>query len=178
MNPKLILVLTVLLMPSFQASADEFSNAHFNAALGIFNLVGSGTDIQINYRGEQSHWQYGLRYVEGRDVFVMRFFENSPHYIDNLTGPVAYYLFRKESKSSLYIGFAWYQWRREEIPPTGPSFSGTSTNLYWGGGYMGHFASSGYFNIGILIAPQAKISTPYLEQSGILDGQLQIGIEF
>jgi len=43
---------------------------------------------------------------------------------------------------------------------------------------MGDFASFGYFNAGILIAPQAKMDTPYLEQSGHFDLQLQIGIEW
>lgn len=168
----------VLLSLSHFASADEV-----DVALGIFNLARQGGDIQLNYRVEQSHWQYSLRYMQYEDLFVDPYSGNEHSKTqDTLLGPGFNYLFRNESRHSAYIGISLLQWKRTETPilVPGPSMTAARWDPYFGGGYQGRFASHGYYNAGIFLAPTAKMKTQIAisstDQSGNFDIQLQIGV--
>lgn len=168
----------VLLASGRSVSADEFG-----AALGIFNLARQGADIQLNYRGEQSHWLYSLRHLQYEDLFVDPYSGNEHSKTrESLIGPGVSYLFRNESRHSAYIGISLLKWTRTETPilVAAPSMTASRWDPYFGGGYRGRFGSMGYYNAGIFLAPTAKMTTQTAisseEQSGNFDIQLQIGL--
>ena len=170
--------LIVLLTAGSAVSADEFS-----AALGIFNLARQGSDIQLNYRAEWSHWLYSLRYMQFEDLFIDPYsgHEHSKTW-NSLIGPGVNYLFSNESWHSAYIGISLLNWVRTETPilVPAPSMTASRWDPYFGGGYRGRFGSNGYYNTGIFIAPTAKMTTQTVisseEQSGNFDIQLQAGL--
>ena len=174
--------LIVLLAPYRVVSAAEF-----DVAVGIFVLADQGADIQMNFRAEQSHWLYSLRYMQYEDTFVDPYSGNEHSKTkDSLLGPGVSYLFRNEARHSAYIGISLLKWTRTETPVlvTGPpnmtAMTASSWDPYFGGGYRGRFASHGYYNAGIFLAPSAKMNTQTAisseEQSGNFDIQLQIGL--
>jgi hypothetical protein len=171
-----------LLSLCHSANADEV-----DVALGIFNLVRDGGDIQLSYRAENSYWQYFLRYMQFEDLFVDPYSGNEHSKTkDVLLGPGVNYLFHKESRHSAYVGISLLQWTRTETPilVTGPpnmtAMTASRWDPYFGGGYQGRFASHGYYNAGIFLAPTAKMRTQTAisseEQSGNFDIQLQVGL--
>lgn len=178
MDNRSLSLLALLLSLSHPAIADEFS-----VAAGAFNLAEDGADFQINYREAQSHWQYGLRYQRWSETFHDPYTGNvHSKTTDTLIGPVVYYLFQNESRHSAYVGASLLNWTRTETPlaVAGASASGSTTDFYFGGGYMGRFGEMGYYNAGIFISPTAEMKTQIAisetEDSGHFDIQLQVGL--
>jgi len=172
----------ILLPLCYSASADEV-----DVALGAINLASQGVDIQLNSRADNSHWQYSLRYMQYEDLFVDPYSGNAHSKTkDSLLGPGVNYLFRNESRHSAYIGISLLKWTRTETPilVTGPpnmtAMTASRWDPYFGGGFQGRFASHGYYNTGIFLAPTAKMSTRTAisseEQTGNFDIQLEIGL--
>lgn len=168
----------VLLSLSHAATADEFT-----LALGIFNLAENGADIRASFRPEQSHWQYGYRYVRWSDTFHDPFTGNAHSRTTNtMTGSVVNYLFKNESRHSAYAGVSVLKWSRTETPllVAAPSDTQSTTNLYFGGGYMGRIGKMWHYNAGMYLAPSAEMNTQTAisseEQSGSFDIQLQLGL--
>jgi hypothetical protein len=171
-------LLVILLSLNTSAFADEF-----NVALGVFNLASNGSDVQVSYRLDKSHWQYGYRYVRWTDTSSDPFTgRDLTKTTQTLQGPVVRYLFKNESRHSPYVGGSLLKWTQTETPIAlpGPSDTASTTDLYFGGGYMGRFGSVGYYNAGMFISPTAKMKTQTAisssEQSGNFDIQLQIGM--
>ena len=167
----------VMLAPCRAASAYEFG-----AALGVMNLVSHGADIQVNYRADQGRWLYSLRYVRFEDLFIDPFSGNEHSKTrDSLIGPGVSYLFRNESRQSAYVGASFLKWTRTETPIAlpGPSMTASRWDPYFGGGYVGRIGGSGYYNLGLFLAPTAKLVTQTAissnDQSGNLDIQIQLG---
>lgn len=168
----------VLLSLCNSAFADEFT-----VALGVFNLASGGSDFQASYRMGQSHWQYGFRYVGWTDTFHDPYTGNAhSKTTETLTGPIVNYLFKNESRHTPYVGVSLLKWSRTETPLIlpGPSDTASTTDLYFGGGYMGRFLAMGYYNAGMYLSPTAKMKTQTAisstEQSGNFDIQLQLGL--
>lgn len=160
------------------AYADDFS-----IALGIINLADEGADISLGYRMQQSHWQYGLRYLRWSDTFHDPYTGNAhSKTTDTLAGLTANYLFSNEARHSGYVGISLLKWTRTETPllVAAPSDTQSSIDPYFGGGYMGRIGSMGYYNAGMYLAPTAKMKTQTAisstDQSGNFDIQLQIGL--
>jgi len=177
MKIRFALLGSLILMNSLPACAEEV-----DLALGIFNLARRGADIQLNLRPDKSHWQYFLRYVQFEDLFVDPYSGNQHSKTWNsLFGPGINYLFQKGSRQSFYAGIALLEWTRTETPilVSSPSMTASRWDPYFGGGYQGRFGSSGYFNVGMFIAPTASLHTQTAisseDQSGNFDVQLQIG---
>lgn len=174
-----IFILSILSLPLIRpAAADEFS-----VVAGIYNLAEDGAEFQVNFREAQSHWQYGLRYQKWSETFHDPYTGNvHSKTSDTLMGPVVYYLFQNESRHSAYVGVSLLNWSRTETPlaVAGASASGSTTDLYFGGGYMGRFGEMGYYNAGMFIAPTAEMNTAIAisttEESGHFDIQLQLGL--
>jgi hypothetical protein len=168
----------LLLSSSLSANADEFT-----VSLGIFNLADDGLDISATYRQDLSHWQYGYRYVRGASTFHDPY-TGAAHSktADTLTGVTVNYLFRNESRHSAYAGVSLLRWTRTETPllVAAPSGASTTTDLYFGGGYMGKLGELLHYNAGMFLAPAANMNTSTAisseEQSGNFDIQLQLGL--
>ncbi|MBI4807817.1 MAG: hypothetical protein HY799_02545 [Nitrosomonadales bacterium] len=178
MKKPVISLLALLFSLSHSAIADEFT-----VAVGVFNFAEAGADIQASYRVDQSHWQYGYRYVSWTDTFHDPYTGNAhSKTTETLTGPVVNYLFRNESRHSAYVGVSLLNWTRTETPllVVAPSDTQSTTDLYFGGGYMGRFGSAGYYNAGMYLSPTAELKTQTAisssEQSGNFDIQLQVGL--
>lgn len=178
MNKRNIGLFALLLLLNLSAAADEFT-----VALGVFNLAENGADIQASYRPDQSHWQYGYRYVSWADTFHDPYTGNAhSRTTETLTGPLVNYLFMNESRHSPYVGVSLLKWTRTETPllVVAPSNAQSTTDFYFGGGYMGRFGSAGYYNAGMYLSPTAEMKTQTAisssEQSGNFDIQLQVGL--
>lgn len=150
--------------------ADEFT-----VALGVFNLASNGSDFQVSYRMDQSHWQYGYRYARWTDTSSDPFTgQDLTNTTQTLQGPVVNYLFKNESRHTPYVGVSLLNWSQTETPLAlpGPSDTASTTDLYFGG--------SGYYNAGIYLSPTAKMKTQTAisssDQSGNFDIQLQAGL--
>lgn len=178
MQNRIFSLLALSCLLSHPAVADEFT-----VAVGVFNFAEAGADIQASYRVDQSHWQYGYRYVSWADTFHDPYTGNAhSKTTETLTGPIVNYLFRNESRHSPYVGVSLLKWTRTETPllVVAPSSTQSTTDLYFGGGYMGRFGSAGYYNAGMYLSPTAEMKTQTAisssEQSGNFDIQLQVGL--
>jgi hypothetical protein len=168
------LCLTLALTAS-PALAGEFS-----AAVGVFTLAEKGLDLHLSYRPENSHWQYGLRYVRFTEGFDYGGAE-----LTNTTttkaGATVNYLFRPESRATWYLGVSLLKWTQtERSTRTGTSGKDSTTAPFFGGGYRGSIGNSAYYNLGLFLSP-AKLVTrtaDSAEESTGADVQLQLGIAF
>jgi len=172
----IVIPLLILLLSVTPAHADEF-----RMGLGIFNLVG-GPDLQMSFRPNQSHWQFGFRHnrwvEEFEDPFTGRgFTENTT----TMTGPIVCYLFNIEARKTYYLGVSMLQWSiTEKSLRTGESDTDSVTAPFYGGGYTGRLGNSTYFNLGaFLSSAELKVETSVsgTETTGA-DLQLQLGIVF
>ncbi len=178
MKNRNICLFVLLMSLILSANADEVT-----VAFGLFNLAENGADVRAGFRQEQSHWQYGYRYVRWTDTFYDPY-TGAAHSktTEILTGPIVNYLFKNESRHSAYVGVSLLKWSRTETPllVAAPSDTQSTTDLYFGGGYMGKIGEMGHYNAGMYLSPTAKMNTQTAisssDQSGSFDIQLQLGL--
>jgi len=165
-------------------AASPLQAGQFLMAMGALTLAEDGVDLQLGYRPDQSHWVYGYRYVRwtdtSRDPFFGRALTKST---TTMSGPSASYLFRPESRGSWYVGASILKVSRtERALLTGEEGRDSTTALFFGGGFMGSFGKSGFYNLGLLLSPGTKLvtrtSVSSEEETGLLDAQAQIGLSF
>lgn len=163
------------------ATATPAHAGDFNVALGIASLLG-GQDFQVNYRPEQSHWQFGYRYISWTDTFEDPFTgreltETSMTY----TGPIVSYLLDIDSSETYYLGASLFQWSStEKSLITSETDSESVIAPFFGGGYTSRMGESAYYNLGAFISGtrlKTETSVSSSETLG-LDLQLQVGIVF
>ena len=151
-------------------------------ALGVFTLDG-GTDLQLNFRTDQSHWMFGLRHLNYVEEFDDPF---TGHVMDKtdvtMTGPIVTYLIDIDSNATWYLGASILSWSKKlrEEGVGGQSDEGSTTAPFFGGGYMGKFGGAGYYNVGLFFSgAELTLETEYTfsEQTGI-DLQAQLGFMF
>lgn len=164
--------------------ASPVSAQEFRIGVGAFVFVEDGVDLQFSYRPQDSHWQYGYRYVS------YTYFRYSPfsdriltRSTETKTGPIVNYLFRPELNDSWYLGVTWLNWSRKETSLFTLETDNQSTgSLYFGGGYMSSLGKSFYWNTGIFLSPGAKLKTQTSvsseTSSGSVDIQIQLGYKF
>ncbi len=160
------------------------NTGEFKIGLGVFTLAESGMDLQVNYRPQQSRFQFGYKYTRWTEVFDDPFTgQGLDKTQQTKTGPILNYLFQPERDGSFYGGISLLKWTHTMVPlmvTSAPSTKET-TDFYFGGGYTSRIGSSFYYNVGLFISPTAKIqnqiSTGQENTIGV-DAQVQIGIAF
>ncbi len=176
--------LAALLLMSTSAHAEEYA-AEFEIGIGVFALAKNGSDLRVSFRLPQSPYRIGFRKVGWTDTFHDPFTGRALTNTHNsMNGPFVEYLFRPEENSSFYAGLALLNWSRTEeaLLVNTPAGSASTTNLYFGGGYLKRFASHGFFNLGMYLGPSAKLNTQTTvsseQSSGGFDTVVQIGLVF
>lgn len=177
---KLGLLYVLLLIPAFQANAQELQ-----VGVGVFALAKNGVDIQVAYRQPHSHYQFGYKHVQWTDVFHDPFTGRAlTETTQSLSGPLVNYLLHPESDGTYYFGISLLKWSRTEkaLLITTPPGSGATTDFYFGGGYTKHLGQFGYYNLGMYLSPTAKLYTQTAvsseDSSGGFDIQIQVGLAF
>lgn len=175
-----------VLIPALAAAlqASPLQAGQFMMGIGPFTFAEDGLDLQVSYRPDQSHWQYGYRYVRWTDTFEDPFTGRSlTKTTETITGPLVNYLFTPEARWTWYVGASVYRWSiKDKSLITGEIGSDSTIAPYFGGGFMGLMGKSFYYNAGILLSPTAKLSTSTSvsseENSGGFDIQIHLGITF
>jgi hypothetical protein len=149
-------------------------------AAGFFLLADDGIDFHASYRAEQSHWQWGLRFVRYTEEYG---FDGTAVSRTTTTkvGPTVSYLFRPDERGSWYLGASLLDWRqKEKSQRTGTVDEDSGVAPFFGGGYTGRLGAHGFYNLGLFLSP-AKRSTQTAdsaEEGTGADVQLQIGLAF
>ena len=179
MRTQFVKAVLILMMASSPLHA-----AQFKVGIGIFTLAENGADIQIDYRPEQSQWQYGYKYTRWTDTFHDPFTGRAlTKTTETMTGPNASYLFSPESPGTWYLGVELLRWSSTEVSLiTGEAGSDSTTAPFFGGGYMASLGKPFYYNLGFFLSPGAKLTTRTSvsseESSGGFDIRIQLGIAF
>ncbi len=179
-----LLFAVLLALAATSAMAGEYQ-----IGLGIGFLGRDGVDLDLGYRPEQSHFQYGLRYLRGKSSTTDPY---SPGLVladktETWAGPQVVYLFDPEADGTYYVGASLlrYTQKIQDLPVAGRisnSNTVSSTDLYFGGGYIGHLGKSVYYNVGLFISPTFSMTNQTLygstEKKGNFDPHVQIGFAF
>lgn len=120
-------------------------------------LIIIGADFRVFYRGLNSPWLFGLRYLDTEDDFVNEGYAGLPNdesdkELKTTTGVFVNYLFDHLEDNSFYLSGALYE-TTEEIQCWGESASDSATSLYFGGGYRGFWGEHLGFKLGLLVSP-------------------------
>jgi hypothetical protein len=158
--------------------------ADLRAAVGVFALAPGGKDITLGYRPGGSHWLAGLRYVGWVDIFSDPYTGNDLTQTEStLAGAFVDYLFDRESGAGWYVGVEVLRWAKSEHSLiTGETGSDEVVAPFIGGGFLWSFGEHFYSDLGLFLAPGAKVSTSTSvssdDDSGGFDVRLQLGIRF
>ncbi len=163
-------------------STSTARGGEFRVSLVEGQLLVYGTALQVGYRPEGSHWQYGFRYARWTDTFEDPFSGNK--LTDNtytLLGPTLCYLFDIESPGTWYLGVFLLKWSdREYAYFTGESDTAGETAPFFGGGYQRRIGEHFYWNLGMFLSgltARTETSVSSTEES-VFDAQAQLGIVF
>ena len=179
MRGPLLAVALVLALAGSPLRAGEL-----RAGAGLFFLAEDGVDLFLSYRPEHSRFTWGYRYVRWTDRFNDPFTGRKlTTTTSTLSGPVATFLFSPESRHHAYLGLSVLRWSKaERSVVTGEVGTGSTTALFFGGGYTGAIGRSFFYNGGFFVSSGAKVSTSTSvsseEDSGGFDIQLQLGFAF
>lgn len=171
--------LVVMLMGSSPLHADGLT---IGVGLGFF--ADAGTDLLVTYQPQQSHWQYGYRYLAWSETFTDPFTGNKLTKTDDvMTGPMVNYLFSPQEERSWYVGMSILRWSTTETSlVTGATSSDTTTDAYWGGGYAATVEQVFYYNVGLYLSPTAEQHTDTgvssEDSTGGIDVLVQFGVVF
>jgi hypothetical protein len=163
-----------LTLATSPAQAGEVS-----AAIGIFTFS-DGLDLQVGYRPDESHWQFGYRFVRWTEEFEFGGTELTET-TTTKTGPLVNYYFRPEAQGSWYLGAALLHWTQDEKSVrTGTRDKDSKLAPFFGGGYRGKLGGAVYYNLGLFLSP-AKLTTrtaDSTEETTGADVQVQLGVAF
>jgi hypothetical protein len=163
-------------------ASTPLQGGELRAGAGLFFLAEDGVDLLVSYRPEHSRFEWGYRYVRWTDQFNDPFTGRKlTTTTSTLTGPVATFFFSPESRHHAYLGLSVLRWSKSEHSlVTDEVGTGSTTALFFGGGYTGAIGKSLFYNAGFFIAPGAKVTTSTSvsseEDSGGFDIRLQIGL--
>ena len=171
-----------ILMPVFVLLVCTLSAPGAEYVLGA-GVVGKGYGARFYVHPDNSHWRFGWEYGRAPahtedDPFTGRPLTRD---VESLTGPFFQYQFKPSAKRGWYLGASLLRWTRTETSLTFDDSSTTSTtDLYFGGGYLARLSRHFLLNAGMFIAPGASMttetSTSSTENSGGFD--LQLTLEF
>lgn len=157
----------------------------FRVATGAGMLATNGAEFQVGYRpGGDSHWVYAIQYTRWAEDFDDPFTGNPiTRTTHKRIGPQVSYLFHPERRHHWYVGVSVLQWSKAEHSlVTGETGTDKKTSPYFGGGYTGTLGKWFYYNAGVFLSPgvhmKTETSVSSEEDSGAIDGQLQIGLRF
>ncbi|MDH4093334.1 MAG: hypothetical protein OEV81_00940 [Betaproteobacteria bacterium] len=179
MRKALLIPILLTALAAMPAQAGEIS-------LGIGPLVLSedGADFHISYRADASHWEFGYRYSRYSES------TDDPYFGGTLTestttmqGPTLFYQFKPEANGTWFVGAAVLKAERVERALLVNEEAHASKNaFFFGGGYLGRWGRYGFYRLGMLVSPGAKLNTKTsassTEESGLADIYAQIGLRF
>lgn len=147
---------------------------HSKIGLEIGAFIFLGPDFHIFYRPAGSQWMFGYRYLEYTEDFEFYGIETDEE-TNTISGPFIRYLFEPNQNQSYYLGAAVYEWKQElECKTLEGTDEDSITSIFVGGGYMGGQNQWIGYNLGLLLAPWASLSTEAGGCSSETDGGLDI----
>jgi hypothetical protein len=171
---------SIVLAAALMLASPPILAGEARVAVGAF-ILGGGIDLDLNYRFEGSHWQYGFRFVTWTDQWETASGTELSETTNIKIGPTLNYLFAPAARGSWYLGASVLHWTQdEESSRTGTTDKASTVAPFFGGGYTGRIGARGYYNLGLFLSP-AKLSTQTAdtaEETTGADIQLQLGIAF
>jgi hypothetical protein len=158
---------------------------HIGVAVGA--LVFLGSDMRVFYRKTDSPWVFGFRYLDIEDDFVNEYAvglpdDGSDKELTTRVGVYTNYLFNSAPYASSWFVSGALLSTKSELRCGGESNSDTYTGPYIGGGYQGRFSEHFGYEIGLLMAPFAKLETRTSicesDSSGDVDANLSLTLMF
>lgn len=147
--------------------------------------VGRGIGARFYVHLDESPWRFGWEYGRAPahtsdDPFTGRPLTRE---VESSTGPFFQYQLKPSARRGWYLGASLLRWSRKETSLTqGDSSTASTTDLYFGGGYLVRLGGHVLFNAGMLIAPGARLttktSTSSTEDSGAFDLQFTVDVAF
>ena len=136
-------------------------------SLGVLMIL--GTDLRLDYRARRdSPYVFGFRYLDIEDDFVNEGAvglpgDGSDRSYTKRSGIYVDYLFDKYSRSGSYYATGALFKTTSKIECFGGSDSGSTTGLYFGGGYRGSINQRLGYSVGRLLSPFVNLD---LDASG------------
>ncbi len=140
-------------------------------------------DVLVAVKPPGSHWRFGFTYQRYTNVFRDPFTgRRLSETLDTRMGPLAVYVWRPQAVFSPMAGGALFHCTKQETSlVTGEAARDATTGPFLGGGFGGCKGAFTYA-LGIYLGPGLKLktqtSTGSEEDSGIIYGQLHIGVRF
>lgn len=161
-TPLLAVVTLGLAHPAAASVDDDAGPQGGEIVLGIGALTIAGDlDLQVSYRLADSGWEFGYRALRTKEVADDPFTGDTlTRSVERLRGPLVNYRFTPERPGSLYVGAGYYEWTRSHYSAVAVrSGEDTTRALFVGIGYAGRFTTHLVYNLGLYIAPQARLDT-------------------
>src|SRR5687767_11551314 len=104
---------SIVLAAALMLASPPMLAGEARVAVGAF-ILGGGIDLDLNYRFEGSHWQYGFRFVTWTDQWETASGTELSETTNIKIGQTLNYLFAPAARGSWYLGASVLHWTQDE----------------------------------------------------------------